>query len=389
MPDVLYIEPCNFEDFPVGGQLSFARQMVHTFGSRLALVGVSTDETPVGRWIKREFDGRVCDFLSISRWKNSARKPLIPMRMHTYCDLIRHRKQILSIDARAVFICAAEVLLATCKWGWEDVCFYFPGLDSPLRMPRYKWARHFAGTFDRRFLSALQSANLVLAAADQAAITEFAAKADGRMRGKSILSFPSRADTRIFHPADQAAARMALGIPAGVPVFVTVGRLHYRKGWDLLIEAFRLLLARRDDAHLYFVGDGEDRPGIEQKIREHGLLDRVHVTGYCDTERIAAYLNAADVFVLASFFEGWPTAMVEALSTGKAIVSTSVGAAADLIESGKNGYIVDNRDPRSFHEAAVAALSLDARECSLHKARRYALDSLGEDLGRLWAPLRS
>ena len=69
-------------------------------------------------------------------------------------------------------------------------------------------------------------------------------------------------------------------------------------------------------------------------------------------------------------------------------VTTSVGAAADLIENGENGYIVNCRDPQSFCSAMVNALSLDARECSLRKARPYALESLGEDLGRLWSPLR-
>jgi hypothetical protein len=80
--------------------------------------------------------------------------------------------------------------------------------------------------------------------------------------------------------------------------------------------------------------------------------------------------------------------MVEALATGKAIVSTSVGAAADLIEIGKNGYIVDRREARLFCEAMVQALSLNAREHSLQKARPYALDGLAEDLGKLWPPLR-
>ncbi len=122
--------------------------------------------------------------------------------------------------------------------------------------------------------------------------------------------------------------------------------------------------------------------------QEYALSERVHLTGYLDCPQIAAYLNAADVFVLSSFFEGWPTAMVEALATGKAIVSTSVGAAAELIDSGKNGYIVDSRDPQSFGKAMVEALSLDAHAHSLHKARPYTLEGLAEDLGRLWAPLR-
>jgi glycosyltransferase involved in cell wall biosynthesis len=81
--------------------------------------------------------------------------------------------------------------------------------------------------------------------------------------------------------------------------------------------------------------------------------------------------------------------MVEALATGKPIVSTVVSAATTLIENGVNGYVVGDRDARLFRDAMVRALTLDARACSLRRSRRYALTGLAEDLGRLWAPLRS
>jgi glycosyltransferase involved in cell wall biosynthesis len=238
-------------------------------------------------------------------------------------------------------------------------------------------------------MPALQSAHLLLAAADESAIREFVARTSGRIRKESIISFPTRVDTDVFRPADQTETREALGVPKNVPVFVNVGRLHRAKGWDLLIHAFQLLLRSRGDAHFYFVGDGEDRREIELKLQEHGLVEQVHITGCLDPPGVAAYLNAADVFVLASHFEGWPTVMVEALATGKPIVSTPVSAAAELIENGKNGYVVGRREAGLFCEAMVRALSLDARSYSLEKSRPYALNRLAEDLGRLWAPLRS
>ncbi len=389
MHDAMFINPCNFEDFPVGGQLSFAKQMIRAFGSRLALVGISTDENPVGRWVKRTFDGRVCDFLSIGRWRKSARKPVVPGRIRACFDIARHRKQILSVDTRAVFIRAPEVLITTHKWGWQDLCFFFPGVFSPLLMPRYRWAKRFADVFDSYFVSALRSASLILAAADETAINEFVTRIGGRIPKESIIFFPTRTDTDIFRPADQTKARKELGVPVDAPVFVTVGKINRRKGWDLLIEAFQILLRMRGDAHFYFVGDGEDRPKVELKLREYGLTKRVHITGYLNQRGVAAYLNAADVFVLGSYYEGWATVMVEALATATPIVSTSVSAAADLIEVGKNGYIVDRRDAWCFRDAMIKALSLDARSLSLDKLRPYALSNLADDLGKLWAPLRS
>ncbi len=389
MPDVLFLEPCNFTDFPVGGQLSFARQMVRAFGARLALVGITTDETPVGQWVKRAFDGTVCDFLSVGRWHASARKPLIPGRARAYWNIARHRRQILSAGIRSVMISAPEALLASYRWGWNDLCFLCAGVDSPLRMSRYRWAAPLVSVFDAYLLVALRSARLLLAEADEPTIRRFAAGTRGRIAPESIVSFPTRVDTEIFYPAEVSAARKALGIAPHVPVFATVGRLNWRKGWDLLLEAFRLFARARTDAHLYFVGDGEDRPPLERKISACGLAERVHITGYLEPPGVAAYLNAADVFLLGSYFEGWPTVMVEALATGKPVVSTAVSAATTLIEKGVNGYIVERRDAQLFREAMAQALTLDARACSLRKSRPYALANLAEDLGRLWAPLRS
>ncbi len=387
-PDVLFIELCDYDGFPMGGQLSFARQMVHTFGSKLALVGISTDNTPIGRWVKKTINGRTCDFLSVARWKKSHRRPLVPMRLRNYCSLRRYRKQILSIDTRAAFIGSPEAILASHNWGWDSLCYYFAGLENPLRTSRYKWARPLAAWFDSRFLPALQSANLLLAAADEPSIKGFLAQTGDRLPKEGIISFPTRADTDIFHPVDRPTTRRWLGIPESAPMFVSVGRLNREKGWDLLLEAFQLLLRTRADAHFYFVGDGEDRREIEQQHRRRGLIGRVHITGCLAPQRVAGYLNAADVFVLGSHFEGWPTAMVEALATGKPIVSTSVSAAAELIENGKNGYIVDHRDAPLFCDMMVKALSLDAHQDSLEKSRPYALDRLAEDLGNLWPPLR-
>jgi glycosyltransferase involved in cell wall biosynthesis len=231
---------------------------------------------------------------------------------------------------------------------------------------------------------------LVLAAADAASIAAYVARSEHRLRKSDIISFPTRVDTSVFQPNDKECARGQLGLPSNACIVVTVGRLHWAKGWDLLIDAFKLFRMPRDDAHLVFVGDGQDRPKIETRIKANGLSESVHITGYLDATSIAVYLNAADIFVLGSLAEGWPTVVVEALATGKAIVSTRVSAITELVENGENGYIVETRDPHEFCNAMNAALRLDgATSYSVAKAQRYALSGLADDLGRLWPPLRS
>lgn len=91
MASVLLIEPCDFDEYPKGGQLCFAKQMAAVFGPRLALVGISTDTTPVGRWVEKRIGDAACEFLSVGRWKKTATKPIIPSRIHAYLGIRRHR----------------------------------------------------------------------------------------------------------------------------------------------------------------------------------------------------------------------------------------------------------------------------------------------------------
>ena len=87
-----------------------------------------------------------------------------------------------------------------------------------------------------------------------------------------------------------------------------------------------------------FAGEGEDREKIEDYGRQ--LIDSgiVVLSGKLKQNEISVYLNAADVFVMASHYEGWPTSLVEAMACGCAIVTTNVSASADIVNDGVNGY---------------------------------------------------
>jgi glycosyltransferase involved in cell wall biosynthesis len=151
------------------------------------------------------------------------------------------------------------------------------------------------------------------------------------------------------------------------------------------------MLLRENEANslLYLVGDGEDRKRLERKIHAGKLQDCIRVVGNQKPQRVATFLNAADLYALASYAEGWSTGIVEALSCGKPVVSTDVSSASDLIAEGMNGYILRGRDPGQFACAMHEALHLKTfKEVSLAKAAAYALDNLAKDLTKVWPILR-
>jgi len=105
--------------------------------------------------------------------------------------------------------------------------------------------------------------------------------------------------------------------PEGLPSrtrFVCVGRLSAEKGQLVLLDAVVRLLAEGVDLELVLVGDGEERPRIERRIRELGLGGRVRVTGWADRERVREEIESARVLVIPSLSEGLPVVAMEALA---------------------------------------------------------------------------
>lgn len=389
-PDCLLLEGCDFDRFPAGGQLAVARQLMAAFGPRLALVGISTDGTPVGRWVERELDGQRFRFFATGRREVGAGRPPVPARLSRYLGLRRHREAILSLGARAALTQAPEDLLAVAGWGLDRLCYCFPGVENPLAASRYAWARPLAALHDRALFRALLRADAVLASADDEAIDALVARSGGRLPRSRVRSLPSHYDERVFFPVPLALARARVGGDAGSPLVVSVGRLSQVKGWDLVLAAFARLLAERPGARLCFVGDGEDRASLEAAARDLGVAGQVSITGFLPPSGVSLHVNAADVVVVGSRREGWSVAMLEALGCGKPLVTTDVSGARALVHAGRNGFVVPGRDPGVLAQALCRALRLDpaaaARE-SLAVARGYALSELPGRIGAAWPVL--
>ena len=129
-------------------------------------------------------------------------------------------------------------------------------------------------------------------------------------------------------------AAFLAGEPAAIadtPRLVSVGRLSEQKGQALLVDAAALLAARGVQFELVLVGDGELRPALQARIAEHGLAERVRITGWADGARVRAELLAARAFVLPSFAEGLPVVLMEALALGRPALTTCIAGIPELV----------------------------------------------------------
>ncbi|HUT57613.1 MAG TPA: glycosyltransferase family 4 protein [Phycisphaerae bacterium] len=388
-PDVLLIEGCDFETYPAGGILTFTRHMMMAFGNRLALVGITTDEAPTSRWITRRIGGNTHEvFYYGCRNRSAVGKPLIPARITGYVCLRRHMAAIRSLGVRNIFVQSPEFLLAAIKYKWDSICYCSAGVKNDIAVSRYWWARRFGGLYERSLFKALKYVDVILAAADEASIDQWVSRSQGALPRHRVISFPTRVDTGFFTPQPCKHARSRLAISNQSFVLVSCGRLNWQKGWDLVLDALANVLQYRPNAELIFVGDGEDRSAVQERARRLGLARSVRITGVLPPATVVDYLNAADLVVFGSRVEGWSIAMLEALACGKAIVSTNVSGAHDLIEPGTNGFIVEGRDPRDFCRAILRVPELaDAPAASLKIASRFTVKNLAQDIGAVWPPL--
>ena len=122
------------------------------------------------------------------------------------------------------------------------------------------------------------------------------------------------------------------------PVVGTMARLIQKKGVDELLEAMRLLLPLHPDIELRVAGDGPWRSMLEARTRKLGLQSQVQFLGW--VEDVDDFLAGIDVFVLSSWKEGAPYALLDAMAHGKAIVATGVGGIPEMLHPDKAGLIV-------------------------------------------------
>ena len=382
---ILYIEACNYVDFPVGGQLSFGRQMVQAFGNELDLVGITTDDTPVGKWIKKEINGVSFNYFSLHKANKVVGKPFIPRRLSTYYYLTKYRRKILNKEYENAFCNAPETLLAIQKWGIKNLTYYFSGMGNPLSISRRWYGRMIASAFDPIFLPSLKKASLILAASDTENINKTIQSSNNILQPGDIIQFPSRIDTSFFKNEDKINCRKALNLQEDKIIISTTGRLHWAKGWKFMIDAFIAFREIHPDSHLNFIGDGSDREEIELYLKDENLTENVFLLGFQSHHIIAKYLNASDLYIMGSIVEGWATSLVEAKGCGVPICTTDFSSAKDIVQQGKDGYVVDERNEKVFAEYMMKALKLNINSHTLEKEmQKYSVQSIKTDLLMHW-----
>jgi glycosyltransferase involved in cell wall biosynthesis len=191
-------------------------------------------------------------------------------------------------------------------------------------------------------------------------------------RQVDVIANPVSIESR---PDDTAADERAGGY-----VLLAVGRLSPEKGFDLLIEAFAQVAERHPDWNLVILGEGPLRTELARKVGEHDLGGRISMPGF--DAHIRQAMRRADLFVLSSRYEGFPNALLEAMTEGRACVSFDCDAGPrELIDHRRNGWLGPAGDTRALATAldklmGDAELRAQLGHCARDVSSTYSLATI-------------
>ncbi|SDE29860.1 Glycosyltransferase involved in cell wall bisynthesis [Dyadobacter soli] len=161
---------------------------------------------------------------------------------------------------------------------------------------------------------------------------------------------------------------------------ISVGRLNYQKGFDLLIDTWNQLPEPlRKEWKLLIIGDGKDRPALEKKISDLGIGESIELVGA--TKAVFKYFEKASIYCLSSRFEGLPMVLLEALAFHLPIVAFDCDTGPEeLIEDGQNGILVEAENVSKLAKSLATLMEDDSLRARMRSYKSQRLPLLEQDL---------
>jgi glycosyltransferase involved in cell wall biosynthesis len=154
-------------------------------------------------------------------------------------------------------------------------------------------------------------------------------------------------------------------------VFTVIGRLQPVKNYPLFLRAAREVTKINSNVRFWIIGDGDERLRLEKLAEEYGINDYVRFWGFRDD--IDAALERTDVFIQTSTTEGSPNTIAEAMRASKPIISTNSTDLSEMIENGKNGFIIENGNVGELIDSMEHIMSLSKNQIAEYGKYSYKL----------------
>ena len=196
---------------------------------------------------------------------------------------------------------------------------------------------------------------------------------------KPIIWLPNIVDSRLFverteaFRKDRSAIRKDLGVSAGTTLILGIGMIFEKKGFDLTIEAARMV---EGDYKIIILGDGPKREEWQKRIDDYQINDRIEMPGQVDPETVARHFAAADWFYHPARFDPSPLVVIEASNAGMPLaISKHTGNSPEALDNGRAGVELDASGPEEMAAGLRKMLSVGDEERRAMGARAAEIAS--------------
>ena len=192
-----------------------------------------------------------------------------------------------------------------------------------------------------------------------------------RPRLEQLHTIPNGIDlvgaSTLAGPADGLMLRQRHGLGAGETVLLSVGRLEFNKGFDLLASALSRVVTASDSPltatgwRWVIVGTGPYRRELEHAVSQHGIARHVHFAGRANETDLHAWYEAASIFVHPTRYEGSSLVTLEAMAHRRPVIASRAGGLPDKVLPDVNGWLVEPNDVEGLARAIAEAVAEPAR----------------------------
>jgi len=340
----------------IGGAETFLRGLIKYIprNFEISVVGTTTDtdRRPLDRWTRLSLGSREFDFLPVVFEGDENHKSVIPLSLRYTLALVRQK-----IDTRGkvLFFNRIEPSVVYSSRLCAKVVMVHNDIENQIMRRSGGEALWSKAPFLYKLFEryAFKSIDHLYTVSENSVRYYHSYYPDAKDR---VSFLPTWLDPEIFSSSEENKTdirkRIALDqhqdkVSARWILFV--GRLQEQKAPLRIIEAFKEYCKTDKNPVLLVVGDGNLREQMLEEARRLGVAEKIVHIKYLPQSQLVDFYRAADVFLLASNYEGMPISILEAMGCGLPVVSTRVGEVSRVIKNGFSGEIID-----SFHAKEIA-----------------------------------
>lgn len=168
---------------------------------------------------------------------------------------------------------------------------------------------------------------------------------------------------------------------------ISVGRLSEQKGFDMLIDTWKIVAKRHPDWELNIYGEGELKDNLERQIKDNNLSHNLHLCG--PTKNVTEKYAESSIYVMSSRFEGFGLVLIEAMACGLPCVSFNCPhGPADIIHHNEDGLLVDNKNIEQLAEALIYLIENDDARINMGRNANVMVQKYSQDnIIKMWIEL--